>query len=212
MINAFYKYCYERFVLPKINQEQQIVLYGSINSVYEINQKYQLTNALIQEKRNLSSRFITTRSSNRYNVMLSYSQEDSIISHRLAARLIDEGFSVWMSSNQSTEFDVTLRKMNKSDCIILCLSENYFENELCEKEAKYAEQIGKSIIPVKVRYYEPIEWLQKLIEKESYFQLFGSDNHFNLEYQKLLLKIVSFLNLNRNINELRKCLLEVFRK
>ncbi|CAF3422360.1 unnamed protein product, partial [Rotaria sp. Silwood2] len=62
----------------------------------------------------------------------------------------------------------------------------------CEKEAKYANEIEKSLIPVKVQNYEPIEWLQKLIEKESCFQLLGSESHSKLEYDKLLLKIVSF--------------------
>ncbi|CAF4717131.1 unnamed protein product, partial [Rotaria sp. Silwood2] len=61
--------------------------------------------------------------------------------------------------------------------------------ELCEKEAKYANEIEKSLIPVKVQNYEPIEWLQKLIEKESCFQLLGSESHSKLEYDKLLLKI-----------------------
>ncbi|CAF4682736.1 unnamed protein product, partial [Rotaria sp. Silwood2] len=123
------------------------------------------------------------------NIMFSYSPIDSIITHRLSNRLIDEGFSVWMNSNQSKEFNQILRKINRSDCVILCRSENYFEDELCEKEAKYADETGKSLIPVKVQTYEPIELLQKLIEQQSYFQLFGSENHFNLEYDKLLLKI-----------------------
>ncbi|CAF3683750.1 unnamed protein product [Rotaria sordida] len=191
MINAFYKYSNDKHVLPKLDNQQHIVLYGPINNVYEVYQRYQLINALIQEKTNLLSLFSTNISSTNFNIMLSYSQDDSIISHRLANRLIDEGFSVWMNSNQSTEFDQILRKIKKSDCIILCISENYFQNELCEKEAKYIDEIGKCMIPVKVQYYEPIEWLQKLIEKESYFQLFGSENHFNLEYDKLLLKICS---------------------
>jgi hypothetical protein len=183
MINDFYKYSIDRCVLPKTDNRQQIILYGPINNVHEVNQKYQLTNALIQQK--LNSPINTD-----YNIMLSYSREDSIISHRLANRLIDEGFSVGINSNQSIEEILT--KMDQADCIILCISRNYFQDELCEKIAKYSEEIGKSIIPVKIEYYQTIEWLQKICEKESYFQLFGSDYHFNLEYQKLVLKIVSF--------------------
>jgi hypothetical protein len=135
-----------------------------------------------------------------------------MISHRLANRLIDEGFSVWINSNQLIEFDQILRKINQSDCIILCISRNYFQDELCKKEAKYAEQIGKFIIPVKVEYYQPIEWLQKLIEKDSYFQLFGSDNHFNLEYEKLLLKIVSFSETNSSNSNNKRSRLIFWRK
>jgi hypothetical protein len=204
MINAFFKYSNDRYVLSKLNDQQDIVLYGPINSVYEVSQKYQLTNALIQQKTNLPSQVSTNTSSTCYNIMLSYSQEDSIISHRLATRLIDEGLSVWMNSNQAIEFDQILRKINQSDCIILCMSENYFEDDLCEKEAKYADQIRKNIIPVRIRNYEPIEWLRNIIKNESYFQLFGSDNHFNLEYDKLLLKVVSFNNIGLDEKDLSR--------
>ncbi|CAF3683782.1 unnamed protein product [Rotaria sp. Silwood1] len=196
MINAFYKYSKDRYVLPKLDNKQQIILYGPINNVYEVIQKYQLINKLIQDKTNLLSLFTKNTSLNNFNIMLSYSPNDTIISHRLANRLIDEGFTIWINSNQSIEFNQILKEINKSDCIILCISENYFENELCEKEAKYANEIGKSMIPVKVQNYEPIEWLYKLIEKESYFQLFGSENHFNLEYDKLLLKILQCIRYN----------------
>jgi hypothetical protein len=84
------------------------------------------------------------------------------------------------------------------------MSENYFEDDLCEKEAKYADQIRKNIIPVRIRNYEPIEWLRNIIKNESYFQLFGSDNHFNLEYDKLLLKVVSFNNIGLDEKDLSR--------
>jgi hypothetical protein len=124
--------------------------------------------------------------------MLSYSKEDSIICHRLANRLIDEGFSVSINSNEINQFENLSKKLiKKSDCIILCISRNYFQNEYCKNEAQYSQHIGKYIIPIKIEYYQPIEWLKDLIEKESYFQLYGSENQFNLEYEKILLKIVS---------------------
>lgn len=178
MINTLYKYSIDRNILPKIDNQQQITLFGSINNVYEVNQKYQLINASIQVKQNLPSEL-------KGNILIIYSPKDSIISHRLANRLIDDGLSVNINSNQ------TVRKIDKSTCIILCISENYFQDELCEKQAKYADEIGKNIVLIRVEYFQPIEWLQKLIEKHSYFQLFGSENHFNLEYEKILLKIVS---------------------
>ncbi|CAF3076833.1 unnamed protein product, partial [Rotaria sp. Silwood2] len=149
--HAFTKYCKDRCVLPKLNNQQQIILYGPINNVYEVDQKYQLINALIQEKTNLLSVFSKNISFNNFNIMLSYSPDDTIISHHLVNRLIDEDFSVSINLNQSTKFNRTLQEINKSNCIILCLSKNYFEDELCEKEAKYAHEIGKSLIPVKVQ-------------------------------------------------------------
>ncbi|CAF4193216.1 unnamed protein product, partial [Adineta steineri] len=192
MINAFYKYANDRHVLPKLDNEQQIVLYSHINNVYEVSQKYHLTNRFIQEKTSLIPQLSMETSSACYNIMLSCSSKDLIVSKSLANRLVEEGFSVWMNSKQTTTFDQMCKKINKSDCIIFCISKHYFEDQLCKKITKYADKIGKHIIFVKIQNYEPIEWLQKLTQKDSCFQLFGSDNNFNLECDKLLLKILQY--------------------
>ncbi|CAF4688533.1 unnamed protein product [Rotaria sp. Silwood1] len=207
MINAFYKYCYDRCVLPKIDDDKRIRLIGPINNVYEAKHKYLLTNILIQEKVHLQQLLTTTprtksiirsqitnnistiSSSICYNIMLSYCQEDSIISHRLADHLIDEGFSVCIDLIGSND---TFSQINKSECIILCISENYVENKFSQNTVEYVKQMDKHIILVKVQNYTLNDWLQELIPNEIYFQLFGSENHFDLQYDKLLLKILQY--------------------
>ncbi|CAF4084437.1 unnamed protein product [Rotaria sp. Silwood2] len=207
MINTFYKYCYDRCVLPKTDDDKRIRLIGPINNVYDAKYKYHLTNVLIQEKIHLQQLLPTTprprpiirsqitdsisimSSSICYNIMLSYCQEDSIISQRLADRLIDEGFSVWIDLIESND---TFSQINKSECIILCISENYVENKFSLNTVEYAKQMGKHIILVKVQNYTSNDWLQQLIPNEIYFQLFGSENHFDLQYDKLLLKILQY--------------------
>ncbi|CAF3548575.1 unnamed protein product [Rotaria sp. Silwood1] len=207
MINAFYKYCYDRCVLPKIDDDKRIRLIGPINNVYEAKHKYLLTNILIQEKIHLQQLLTTTprtksiirsqitnnistiSSSICYNIMLSYCQEDSIISHRLADHLIDEGFSVCIDLIGSND---TFSQINKSECIILCISENYVENKFSQNTVEYVKQMDKHIILVKVQNYTLNDWLQELIPNEIYFQLFGSENHFDLQYDKLLLKILQY--------------------
>ena len=185
LINAFYKYSTDRYVLPKIDAQQQIVLYGSVTHVYEVHQKYQFINAYIEQIIHLPVGYHQKISTNRYNIRLSYSEEDSKIANRLANRLMEEGFAV------SMEFEEMTKKIARSDCVILCLSENYFRNTRCQQEANEAQQIGKAILPIKVQYYQPIDWLKKLIEKQSIFHLYGSENQFNFEYEKILLKLVS---------------------
>ncbi|UJR34705.1 hypothetical protein I4U23_027482 [Adineta vaga] len=54
--------------------------------------------------------------------------------------------------------------MNKSECILLCISEYYYENSICENEARYALQTGKTIFFLKIRN-DP---------------LFGFEHHFNI--------------------------------
>ncbi|CAF0878197.1 unnamed protein product [Rotaria sordida] len=204
MINVFYKYCYDRCVLLKIDDDKRIRLIGPINNVYEAKHKYLLTNALIQEKIHIQQLIIkiprsrsiiqpqrteSISTSACYNIMLSYCQEDSTISHHLGDRLIDEGFSVWIDLIGSND---SFLQINKSECIILCISENYIENKFSQNTVEYMKQMGKHIILVKVQNCILSDWLQQLIPNEIYFQMFGSENYFDLQYDKLLLKILQY--------------------
>ena len=81
--------------------------------------------------------------------------------------------------------------IDRSNCVILCLSENYFSDQHCYKEANHAYEQRKNIIPVKVEYCQSTCWIRKFIEKLFCFSFFGSDKHLNSEYDKLFLKIVS---------------------
>ncbi|CAF2898904.1 unnamed protein product [Rotaria sp. Silwood2] len=210
LINAYYKYCSDRCILPQVGNDQRIILKGPISSIQEAKQKYKLTVALIQEKIRLQQSLLerswsmstlpcptsalmsTAESSTCYNVMLSYCQEDSVACHHLANRLIDEGFSLWLCSNGVNDHSDTLSQMKKSNSIILCISEHYFEDEHCEIEAKYASQLRKQIIPIKIQNCTPVDWLQQLIVNNFYFPMFGSENHFDLVFDKLLLEILQY--------------------
>ena len=96
----------------------------------------------------------------------------------MANRLTEEGFAV------SMEFEEITKKIFRSDCVIC-------RNTCCQQEANYVQQIGKAILPIKIQYYQSIDWLKKLIEKESIFHLYGSENQFNFEYEKILSSIHS---------------------
>lgn len=187
LINAFYQYSTDRSVLPKLDTQQEILLYGPVSHVYDVHQKYQFINTYIEQIIHLPVGSFTKISTNRYNVLISYSEEDSKIAHRLADRLMEEGFAV------SIGLEEIPKKISRSDCVILCLSENYFRDTRCQHQANDIQQSEKPILPIKVQYFQPIDWLKKFIEKESIFHLFGSDNQFNYEYKKILLKLVSEL-------------------
>ncbi|CAF0980483.1 unnamed protein product [Rotaria sordida] len=66
------------------------------------------------------------------------------------------------------------------------------QDEHCEKEAKYASQISKQIIPVTIQNCTPVDWLQQLLVNRSYFQMFGSEKQFDLVFDKLLLEILQY--------------------
>jgi hypothetical protein len=202
-INGFYKYCKDQCVLPQINQTKtELELIGPINSVRQVKQKCYFLSELAKEKASRASIIERPSSARRdaksavgqakvYNIMISYSERDTRSSQRLIDRLVEEGFSVWAEPvNNEQQRDVS-SQIEKSDCIILCVSENSYESRSCEKEARFAYQMGKQVFPVKIQNDPLIGWQREVFEEKLFFQLFGSKNHFDLEYENLLLRIVN---------------------
>ncbi len=187
IINAFYKYCKDQCVLPHIDKTRnKIELIGPINNVLEVKRKLSFLSV---------DNGIVRRQSKVHNIMVSFCQQDKRMCQRLINRLIEEGFSVWAEPiNDEQQRDVS-PQMNKSDCIILCISESSYQNQSCENEAKYAFQTGKLVFPVKIQNHSLIDWQREVFEGKLFFQFFGSENHFDLEFRRLLLEIVSLFKI-----------------
>ena len=194
LINGFYGYCYTTGVLPLVDDQGRLSLTGPINSVCQAHQKHQLINALRELKISMqpcSTANVSTNGSQKpLRIILSHSLADLTVCRRLATRLTEEGFSVGMRSHCS---DSRLPEIDQSELIIVCISESYLEDELCYREATYAYESGRNIIPIRVQYCQSMQWFQSIVEKYACvcLPLFGSDEHFNLGYDKVLLKIVS---------------------
>jgi hypothetical protein len=124
-----------------------------------------------------------------YNIILNHTEADQKRCQRLADRLIDDGFSVLMVNTLTA-----LKYIDKYDCIIVCLSENLQNNE-DGLESVIMKSEGKLVL-VKVEYFNTSVngWLHYYIIGKSFYHLYGSDNYFNLEYDKLLLEVVRTRN------------------
>ncbi|CAF4307292.1 unnamed protein product [Rotaria sp. Silwood2] len=210
MINVYFKYCYDRRILIFSEQNQRIVLKGPISNIYEAKEKYDLLVALITQKifiQQSSLAIIRPRSAPSasdgadrvlsptipttcYNIMFSYYRKDSLACHYLTNRLISEGFSLWMNDNE-INYDETLLQMKRSDCWIICISNNFYENNSFMNEVKYAKELGKPIISIKIENCRTVKWLAENFIDSCNIQMFGSEYHLDLEYDKLLLKVVS---------------------
>jgi hypothetical protein len=125
--------------------------------------------------------------------MISYSQQDSRLCQRLINRLIEEGFSIWAEPVINEQQRNVHSQIDKSDCVILCVSQNYYESQSCEKEARYAYQTGKQVLLIKIQNDPLIGWQRELFENKLFFQLFGSEDHFHLEFDNLLINIVKIV-------------------
>jgi len=182
MINAFYKYALDRCVIPKIDQDGHAILHGQRSNADEVHQRYEL----IQQKNQYSSRILNRVSLSDYNLMISYAPETAEISQRLVKCLSDDGFSI-----SNNDLNRIKRKIKKSDCILVCLSEDFIQTEFYRDQINYAEKLGKILIPIKSQFIRTNNWLEKLIQQHSLFNLFGSENNFQFQYDKILLKILN---------------------
>jgi hypothetical protein len=199
-INAFYKYCKDRYVIPKIHQtNKELELTGPINNFLEVKQKWYILSDLTREKTSRipnTGRPRTARSTEQtkiYNIMIGYCQQDKRKCQYLINRFTEDGFTIWAEPVITGHQRNAFAQIDKSDCIVLCISEDYYENEICEKEARYAFQTGKQVFLVKIQNDPLIGWQRRVFEGKYFFQLFGSENHFDSEFGKLLIEIVSII-------------------
>ncbi|CAF0840224.1 unnamed protein product [Adineta ricciae] len=204
-INGFYSYCRQISVLPQMNEHEQLVLFGPITNVNQAYEKYRLTHVLMRIRGSTEENRIANAMNN-FKIVLSYALEDSRVCEQLRTHLVNEGFFVWMRSDSS---DKSSSKIERSNLVILCLSENYFRDQNCIDEARCAYEKHKSIIPIKVEYCQPIRSLRQIIDQETCFSFFGSREYFNLQFDRLLLKI--FQNI-RSSQQREDSVLEYVRK
>ncbi|CAF1365705.1 unnamed protein product [Adineta steineri] len=141
-----------------------------------------------------------------YHLMISYSLSDRSICHRLATNLIRDGFRVWFESNPTDnefEFNRIIHKViDNSDCVILCISNTYSQTYRCQKEVRYASDMKKRIIMIKVEDdYVMNDWLSFIEPGKIQFQLSNNDLDFKNNYQQILKelrRIIKFHSLSSN--------------
>ncbi|CAF3581457.1 unnamed protein product [Rotaria sp. Silwood1] len=213
LINVFYKFCLDKFVLPKIIlNNRRLILIGSLSAINEMKQKYEYIEEITKQK-NLASitnleklylnkhRLTSTMQifgnmSDAFNIIISCSIKDKIFSQLLADRLIDEGYLIYIS--RYDPLTATSRsKFQKSDLILVLFSQNYSIDENCLTELKYAKTLGKKILPVLLtKNFLEENWIQYIITQELYYELFEKeirfelDENFDLKYDKLLIELL----------------------
>jgi hypothetical protein len=120
-----------------------------------------------------------------YNIIISHCPKDQSRCQRLADRFIDDGFSVLMM-----DASTALIQYDKCDCVIVCLSEHSADIEKAIKNTISVS--GNKVILVKLQYFNTLVsgWLHQYMIGKLCHYLYGSDDYFNMEYDKLMLKVV----------------------
>ncbi|CAF3384110.1 unnamed protein product [Rotaria socialis] len=125
-----------------------------------------------------------------YNVVVSNNRNDMKNCQRLINRLTEEVFSIETHSKVADEQHDLCSEMDKSACIILCISGNYYENSSCISEAKYTFQTDKTVSLVKIQNNSILDWNSDPFDRKLFFNSLGSDLYFDLEYGRLLIELV----------------------
>jgi hypothetical protein len=221
MINAYYKYCLEKFVLPKIYrinkqniQIQVLDLIVPISAVNEAKQKYDLMSQIERQRISAdteifesdeqswtSSTQVSNNASDSYNIILNCCSDDKILSRHLAHRLIDEGYLVSIDYSDKSSSNI-LTKIHRTDVIIICFSFNYSENYDCMTTMMSINRSGKKVIPIlftKTLLNQQDTWLQRVATEELFYESFQQEikfklkEDFDLEYDKLIVELVRIL-------------------
>ena len=221
MINAYYKYCLENFVLlniyrtnEQITKQQCLDLIGPITAVNEAKQKYALMSEIERqrllvdteifesdEQWSLSPPDMLNNPSDSYNILLSCCSDDKILSRHLFNRLSEEDYLVLLDFSDKTTSNIE-SKIMQTDLILICFSSNYSNNANCKIALNIIRSSDKKYVPIvftRSSLNPKDDWLQMIDTEESYYELFREEIRFrinenlNLNYDKLLIELVRIL-------------------
>jgi len=105
-------------------------------------------------------------SQNTFDIMISYSHKDETICKQIYEELIKLGYRVWIDFDQmhGNVMDAMAQAIERSQTVIICMSEQYRRSNYCRAEAHYAFQRQLKIVPILLQeHYQPDGWLLFLI-------------------------------------------------
>ncbi|CAF1049409.1 unnamed protein product [Didymodactylos carnosus] len=103
-----------------------------------------------------------TTSNEEYDIMLSYSHQDKELCYKIHKYLIDKQLRVWLDRDHmyGSTIQAMANAIEKSKCVLLCMSELYKTSPSCQSEAEFAHKTRRPIIPIIMREkYRPDGWL-----------------------------------------------------
>ena len=141
----------------------------------------------------------TASTTDTYDIMISYSHKDKDLCFQIYDRLQQDQFRVWLDRDQmyGTPLEAMSGAIEKSEFVLLCMSDAYKQSGYCKMEATYALEQDRSIIPLVMKsQYRPDGWLGIIVTGRMRidFPKYGFDD----AYGKLRVE------LDRNRNEKKK--------
>ena len=101
------------------------------------------------------------------HIMISYNKACKEIGLKIKEKLEASGYRVWMYFNEvhGSNLNVITKAVEKSACLLMCVTEKYRQSINCQLEAQYAFKLNKKIIPLIMQsgYENANGWLSSII-------------------------------------------------
>lgn len=108
----------------------------------------------------------------KFHLMLSYCWADKAVCRQIFERLCTEGYRVWFDEKNMHGNTITAMAdaIANSQCIVICMSENYERSNPCHHEAEFAYTQQRHIVPliVQSKYKPKALWLGFIIGSRLY--------------------------------------------
>jgi hypothetical protein len=130
-----------------------------------------------------------------YDVMISYQRKDQGICEQIYNRLKNQNkFRVWF--DEENIYGQIMTRMaegiEKSEFVLICMSEDYEKSRYCRSEAIYAYKSNRCLIPLKLHgNYKATGWLGITVEDNLYID-FSEGKSFDLAYKNLIEQIARY--------------------
>ena len=121
--------------------------------------------------------------------------------------LKEAGLSIWLDQKDMHYdiYDSMENSVNNSKVILICFSEPYSKSFFCEKEAKYAMDLKKKIVPVRIDSTytpQPRNWLNFIITGLYWYDL-STNKNYEQNFPRLLNALGRILGVQK-AEELRR--------
>ncbi|XP_072048521.1 uncharacterized protein [Amphiura filiformis] len=121
-------------------------------------------------------------------IMISYQWDSQERVKQIKDRLVAGGYRVWLDLDNMHDdiLECMALAVEKSDVILMCMTERYKNSKNCRSEASYAYKRTTKVIPLLFQEgYMPDGWLGLLLGTKLYYK-FYSDDHINENIEQLL--------------------------
>lgn len=128
----------------------------------------------------------------KYDIMISYEHGDTTMCEQIYDRLTNQSkLRVWFDKKNmyGSVMDSMAEAVEKSEFVLICMSEAYKKSRCCRSEATYAYKLQRCIIPLKLhRDFRLSGWLAMTIGDLLYVD-FTEKHPFDVSYTNLVEQI-----------------------